>query len=355
MRDPEVTWQESWALALPPHVTPRQRSTALGKAMHAVAEAWYRAEPVAWTTYPAQVFLAGAHLLPHPDRVHAVHVERAIGTLPHEVAVSEHAPPTALNVHGVRFAGYTDLLVSAPAEFLRLKISAPDGWLLSDYKSTANIARYALAPSALLDDVQCNLYAFDAMDRLGLDELPARWVYFETKRKRQALGVDVTVTRKHALRVLEPAAELAHELDAIEDVESATPNPDACEDYGGCTFHKSRGGPCTARRSLGKSIAASTKGNQNMAMSPEMQAKLDAIKNGKGAPAPADTSEGATEGPAPETTDTAPPKPARGRPAGKSKAPEGTLGATMHALADELTAAEALATDVRRRMAEALA
>jgi hypothetical protein len=352
LRDPEVPWHEDMAAGLREGVTARQRSTALGKAMHAAAESWYRGETVEWSTFPAQVFLSGAHLLPHPDRVHAVHVERAIGAAPMPAGVSDHAPPTRLQVHGVWFAGYADLLVSAPAEFVRMRVDAPDGWLLVDYKSTASVARYALTPEALAADVQCNLYALDAMTRLGLDELPARWVYFETKRKRQAAPVDVLVTRKRALEVLQPAAELARELDAIVDVDEAPCNTDACADYGGCVYHVSVGGPCLARRSIGKSIA---KGNKSM--SPEMQKKLDALKAqqaGGAAPPPADETEGATEtAEAPPATTAA--KPARGRPAAKAKAPADGLGATMHALADELTAAEAAVADVRRRMAEALA
>jgi hypothetical protein len=357
MRDPEVPWHESWATALPEGITPRMRSTALGKAMHKVGEAWYRQESVDWSTFPATVFLSGAHLLPHPDRVHTAMVEQPIGDLPHLVPVNEHAPPTALEVHGVRFAGYKDLVVYAPAELDRLHLAGE--WLLVDYKSTASVARYALTPAALLEDVQCNLYALDILERTGQSELgarvPARWVYFETKRKRQALPVDVTVTRAHALRVLEPAAELARELDAIETVDDAAPNPDACEDYGGCTFHQSRGGPCNARRSLGLQIARATKGRLTN-MNDAMKAKLEELKakaaGGTTETEDPNTSPGANQGAA-----DAPPtaKPARGRPASKAKAPAGSLAETMSGLCDELTAAEALVSDVRRRMSEALA
>ena len=274
IRDPRVDWQESWAVKLPPGVTSRMRSLALGVAMHAVVERWYRHEPINWTTYPAQVFLSGAHLLPHPDRVRAGYVEQAIGMLPHAVPVGDHAPPTALEVHGVRFAGFKDLLVHAPAELARLKIAGE--WLLADYKSSASIARYAPKPAALEVDVQANLYGLDACMRLDLDSIAARWVYFETKRKRVAAPVDVTVTRARALDILGPVAELARELDTIETVEDATPNADACEDYGGCTHHVSRGGPCSARRNLGLSIQLRASKKGRIDMTDEMKAKLEA-------------------------------------------------------------------------------
>ncbi len=349
IRDPEVPWNEAWAHALPADVSPRTRSTALGKAMHAVGEAWYRHEPVAWTTYPAQIFLSGAHLLPHPERVTWAHVERPIGTLAHTMPVGEHAPPTVIEVHGVRFAGYKDLVACAPQEHARLDIDAST--VLYDYKSTASIARYALTPDALAADVQCNLYALDTMDVLGVDAVAARWVYFETKRKRQAAPVDVRVTRANALRVLEPAAELARELDAIDAVDDATPNPDACEDYGGCTFHVSRGGPCNARRALGVSIARAHK-ERHTNMTEEMKAKLEALRAGQKQAAPAADAD-ATE-PAADATATAAAKPARTRAPNKAKAPAGSLAETMSALVDELTSAEALVADVRKRMAEAL-
>jgi hypothetical protein len=355
LRDPERPWDEAWATALPADVTPRQRSTALGKAMHAVAEAWYRDEAQDWYTYPAKVFLSGAHLLPHADRVHVVHVEQSIGREPAPAGADEHAPKTILRVHGVAFAGYKDLLVSAPAEFVRLKIDAPDGWLLADYKSTASIASYALTPEALADDVQCNLYGLDVCERLGLDEVPARWVYFETKRKRVAAPVDLVVTRKRALEVLAPAAALARELDAIASVEAAPCNTSACDDYGGCQYHKSRGGPCPATRtSLGKSIAQS-KGTERK-MSPEMQAKLDALKaQAGGAPDTTTTADADSkdEGDAPPPAKS--PAKAAPRKAPAKAAPAGSLAATMSALCDELTSAEALVADVRKRMAEALA
>ncbi len=362
-RTPEVPWQESWAERLPEGVTPRMRSTALGKAMHAIGESWYRHEAPAWSTYPAQVFLSGAHLVPHPDRVATVHVEQAIGDLPHVVPVNAHAPPTALDVHGVRFAGFKDLVAHAPAELARLGMRGE--WGLFDYKSTASIARYALTPATLLEDVQCNLYALDVLERTGLDEIAARWVYFETKRKRQALPVDVVVTRAHALTVLQPIADVARELDAIESVEDATPNPDACGDYGGCEHHVSQGGPCKARRALGLQIARNI---ERQLMTPEMQKKLDDLraKSTGAAPTtdpPADAP--ATDTGAPDETP-APATPTRARAprAAKAKAtaPAGSLGATMAELAAELTEAEAAAAAavvavdaVRARMVEALA
>lgn len=98
-----------------------------------------------------------------------------------------------------------------------------------------------------------------------------------------------------------------------------------------------------------------------MAMSPAMQAKLDALKNA-GTP-PADTTDTDTAtGDAPEERAPAA-KPAPRARAPKAKAaPAGSLGATMAELCTELASAELAVADavaavdaVKARMVEALA
>src|SRR5690606_26890144 len=246
----------------------------------------------------------------HPSLCEA-YPEAAIGTvpLPPREDAREGAPTTALRVHGVLWAGFRDL-VALPTreERKRLRLPpAPHDWVLFDYKTSANVARYALSADALRADVQANLYAIDVIEWLArehglrVDRLPARWVYLESKRGRRAEPRDTVIAYEDAQRVIEPCAALARELDQIERVEDAPQNPRACGDYGGCPYHVSAGGPCDARRSVGTLIQARVKpkrkDNQAMAISEDMKARFAALAN-KGAAATAE----APDAPAETTT-----------------------------------------------------
>jgi len=334
--------------------------------MHTVLEAWYTpgAKPD-WRGLPGKVANSGAHLLPHPTKCELVAVEQPIGnvSLPPDTSVAPRpdAPTVGLDVGGVLWAGFKDLVALVePAEIKRLGVDAPDRILLSDYKSTANIARYALTPAELLTDVQANLYAIDVCERYHLDSVPARWVYFETKKVRRAEPRDAVITYANALDIMAPAVTLARELDAIASVADAPKNPLACGDYGGCPHHISAGGPCDARRSLGGLIQARVKKETAMALSPEVQAKFDALKKGGAAAAPATTpapapDEGAgaaTPAPASKIGGVAKPRTPRAprqvpaKPTAPASAPAatGTVGAVL-ALQAELSNAQAIAAE----------
>lgn len=250
IREPESEWNDKTA-------PPRRRSRAVGKATHAVFEAWQTPGGVPnWRDLPGQIALSGAHHVPHPERVHVARVEAPIGRVPLPPSDKPHAPTVAYELHGVMWAGYRDLLVSAPAEFIRLKIDAPDGWALYDYKTTASIEKYALTPARLAVDPQANLYVAATCDELGLDELPVRWLYLESKKVRRALPVDARIRRDDAKARIEEYAVKARRLDLITSVEDAAMNTGACGEYGGCYYHVSNGGPCNARRSIGALIQA---------------------------------------------------------------------------------------------------
>jgi hypothetical protein len=328
--------------------TPRQRAAALGVAVHAVNEAWHLRRPIDWRGLPGEIALSGAHFMPHPDEALDVYVESGIGNVPLPPRDGD-GPTTALEVHGIRWVGYRDLLV-LPSAKAAARLGVLPHWLLVDYKTTANITRYALTPAELVRDVQANLYALDVCEGFALGAVQARWIYYETKRVRRAHPVDVVLRRDDALEVMRAPAELARELDAISDVASAPKNPAACGDYGGCPHHVSVGGPCDARRSVGALIQARvSKKVNNMALAPDIQARFDALKNksnGTVAPAPAPTPDAtppdaATEAP-PAAAAPAPRSP-RGRKPAAASAPaaaSGVVGIVL-ALQAELTAAQA--------------
>lgn len=262
LRDPELSWADIEAKRVA--FTPRQRSTALGKAMHSHLEAWYGSDGTAgaldWSSLPAQVALSGAHLLPHPSLCEA-RTEEAIGDvlLPPRPDAEPGSPTRALLVHGVLWAGYKDLrALPTHAEAERLGLPLGE-WVLHDYKSTSSIASWALTPATLATNIAANLYGLDDCIRLDVPRVWARWVYFETKHARRAKCVDADIVRDDALALLEAPALLARELDQITRVEDAPQNPHACGDFGGCPFHIKAGGPCNARRSIGGLIQARVK------------------------------------------------------------------------------------------------
>lgn len=245
-------------------VASRDRSTALGTEMHARLEARYRGRPVDWHDLPGSIALSGLHFLPEPARAQTL-VEHPIGQAAIVGATEDHAPPVGFRVAGVLWAGYRDLVARAPEEHERLKIPSP--LVLYDYKSSSDIARYALSSDALRTDFAANLYALATCEEFGLDAVPARWVYFETKRRRYAEPRDAVITRSSAFGIVAAGSERARALDRIEREDQATPNLAACDDYGGCPYRQDLGGPCRAQRSFGQLMQARViKKDGNMAL-----------------------------------------------------------------------------------------
>jgi hypothetical protein len=390
-RDPDVTWAEIAAYKYDKKskrwfgkggsCTSRSRSTALGKEIHATFERWYdrtRGEPD-WRGLPGQIANSACHLLPHPSRVDFAQIEQSIGKVPLPPSKHAHAPKTALLVHGVLWGGYRDLLVEpAHAEARRLKL--PAGLVLHDYKSTADIARYALTSDELRVDVQASLYVADVCKLFGRSELPARWIYLETKENRRALAVDTLIELSRAHDTIGPCADLARELDSYVTSSEAPKNPLACSDYGppdriNCPHHKSNGGTCEVKRSFGALIQLGKKTAKKeaitMALTAEQQAKVEARKAAiaaiaaekaaKEAAASAEPeeekSEGAEEGA--EVEEEAPPKPSApvklaAAVAAKKLAPVSQAD-QLTALAAELKAADKARDAVLAKLRQAVA
>jgi hypothetical protein len=307
--------------------SPGTPATELGTAMHTVGEDWYEGRKPAWHTLPGQIFQSGAHLLPHPTRCADALVELPIGDVPIDNPNAD-GPQTVLEIDGVRWAGFRDL-VAIPLDEEADRLGLPRGRAsVLDYKSCANIARYALTEAELAADLQCNLYAYATATDWQRDRAFARWVYFETKKVRRAKAVDVIIARDAALEIIAPCNALARQLDTLVDVGAAVKNPLACNDFGRvCEHHKSQpGGTCDARRSIGGLIQARVrKAETTMALKPEVAAKMAALraKAAGAAEAPADETEtpddgrdegdGESEtGEAPDTTAAAAPKPKLG-------------------------------------------
>lgn len=305
-RELEIPWAE---IEADPDLkcSTSQRSTALGKAMHTVGQLWYQTEaglvlpkPKSkvlqpdWNSFPGQVFHSGAHLLPHPHDCEKVWIEASIGTSPMPEGASTHAPPTRMKFGDIYLAGYIDLIaIMGTAEAERLKL--PSRLLLADYKSCKTL-NYALTPDTLQDDLAAAIYAYWLCQKFNVNKVFARWPYFETGKIRRATPVDAWLTAGHSLDIIEPFHEVALRLDTLEDISQCEQNTSFCGAYGGCPYHRSAGGDCDARRSIGKQIV--NIGVKKMTVSKEQKDRFAAAraKAGKGkAAAPADEEEAPAE------------------------------------------------------------
>jgi hypothetical protein len=131
-------------------------------------------------------------------------------------------------------------------------------WYLYDHKSTKGKGRdpwaYCKTPEQLAEDPQAIFYALDLMLRHNLDALWIRWVYYNTDLKLHPLAkpVDVELRRDQVFAAAYKWLCVAHEMRGWVRAAKAgaiTPldvpaNPKACDNFGGCAYHFSKGGPC---------------------------------------------------------------------------------------------------------------
>lgn len=403
VRDPNIAWREEFldlkwdhGLGLFVHpttgqrVTAAQRGSALGLGLHATAERWYdpkRGEPD-WHWFPGLVLASGKHLLPEPTAIERVRIEQQIGTEPLPVDDSREprdgAPTHTITVAGVRWAGFVDLEAQGGDELRRLGIAAPDGVAVLDYKSTSSIEKHAKTPAELLRDPQGALYAIAVGQRLGLRSLPERWVYFESKKIRRALAIDVTAELSRAHDVIGPCADLARKLDMISCSADAPKNPaksvtengvtiPACNLYGppdriNCRHHQTNGGTCDYQgRRFGSVVHHIKKKTEIATMTSEekkaaFEAKKAELAAKKAAAAAASSeaeeakSEEAEEAQGEEESVESKPTPVKPKPPGaKAKPAEGSQAATIAALAAELAAVDKARDAVLAKLRAAVA
>ncbi len=275
IREPSVEWETvaKWAYDKPSKrfydspptlatpwahrsCTSRQRTFARGTATHAVLETYYEGGAPDWSTEPGQLAMRMRAHLPAREECLETRVEYSIGETPYP---SEDEPDrTALMVDGVRFLGYVDLevrITRAAAQRLGIECLGASVWVTFDYKTSRDVARYALTPEDAATDEQGVLYAYAGMVRVLYPERTMRWVYAQSEGAKLSKPVDVCFTLAPTRVHLNVFVERARNLERITSVDEATPNPGHCREYGGCPHHVSNGGPCTAVQSLGRMIA----------------------------------------------------------------------------------------------------
>lgn len=324
LRDVEVPWEDIEAGA---PCTSRQRSLSLGSATHFALESRYLRTEYDWSRLPGVIGQSAFGQLPHPDECERVEVEGALGDL---------------TVEGIPWNGRLDLTAWAARsvwEDIGLVTRSP--FVLIDHKTSSNINRYAPSAAELTVGLQPNIYGLALALKHDVPRVTARWSYMQTGRTRKAVPIDFTVERSRAWDVVGEAAAFAHEANKLQSSAEAPRNTAACGDYGGCQYHRSAGGPCDARRSVGALIQARVpKRSEPMTMSPEILAKLNKYKKAS-TPAEPEAAE-------PEAAEPAPAKPARR----KKKA---RTGAAQRAAEPEVEATDAPAATTRTRKPKAAA
>ncbi|HET7133606.1 MAG TPA: hypothetical protein VFJ95_15235 [Gammaproteobacteria bacterium] len=279
LKPPEFTWAqvcawEAWRKTRrgkrPPEPRGGQRSTALGKEVHRLAEIYLTAPPrrvarkrmIDWTDLPG---LCLAELVPHLPEAGSLRrsdVERNV----------------SLKIDGVSWRGVIDVALPPAARAVLESF---------DHKSSGDILRYALLPHAVAERIAAAWRAAvpaKAQARLKLparslrDDLQAcmyvlargedglcRWNYTETKRVRRSLPVVAFIPAAHARKIVRAANEDARAVAALRSQDEAAPNTLACDDYGGCWYRAE--GHCKVPRKLGAVMALNAaKHEENEAM-----------------------------------------------------------------------------------------
>lgn len=312
LRDPEVPWEDIEAGA---PCTSRQRSLSLGSATHFALESWYLHRDYDWSRLPGVIAQTAFGQLPDPQDCESVEVEGALTP----------AGCEPLIVNGIEWNGRLDLTVfAAESVWDWLGITPVSPGVLIDHKTSSNIKRYALTREELEMGLQSNLYGLAKCVEWDVPRITARWSYMQTGRTRKAEPRDFVVERSRAEDVVGKAAEFAHQANALTSSAEAPRNTAACSDYGGCQYHRSAGGPCDARRSVGALIQARVpKKAKDMALSPEMKEKLAKYgkQNDGAASAAAPAGEDAGGGEATPAKPARRKKKARSGPAQRSETP----------------------------------
>lgn len=227
----------------------RTRRKAIGKTGHHILELWVESfrggpgvPPEMWHDIPGRVVTAGLGLIPHPSMLEDYFVERK--------GLDDFVERVTDGVNALEFNMYLDL-VTVEKRNARM--------LVTDYKTTSSFD-WIKTPQELQEDTQGICYPLDVMLEFDLDVIDCRWIYFLTEGAPKARAVDFVVTRdaalKRALPIVNRADELINTMRLGLTADEVPANTGACDLYGGCIYHTSRGGPCTARPSWGKILRA---------------------------------------------------------------------------------------------------
>lgn len=259
----------------------RGKSAILGSVIHSCLEAHLTGKTVYGFTLDKETSADLARLEPSErDRMTKEAPRRALAGLHllpqlNDPAIELVEKEGALKIDAASILPHYTGLAADPLAFvgkLDLTMRRAGAWYLYDHKSTIGKPKepwaYALKPHELVADPQGALYSASVIQKHGLAELWARWVYYLTDPKAhpQAHAVDVRISREESFASAAQWLRLAIEMRAwtrmvrlghitgealtlhdrlLPKVSPADEENSPCKAYGGCGYGCEKGGPCT--------------------------------------------------------------------------------------------------------------
>jgi hypothetical protein len=114
-------------------------------------------------------------------------------------------------------------------------------YVIQDWKSSSNVARYAMTEMDLYRDWQATIYAHHAITEWDWPYVDTLWIYMQTKGGRGSRKVQARLTAEHTGPAWDAFVQKAHAIAEarglrIEDTEACP--PESCKAFGGCEFKK---------------------------------------------------------------------------------------------------------------------
>lgn len=113
--------------------------------------------------------------------------------------------------------------------------------LVLDHKTTRSW-KWKKSKQELLSDTQAGIYAADAMQKTGAEEVDLRWVYYKTEGKPNSDPVDAVINREQVSRILtrtdQTARRIVQVLQTHKRALDVMPDFRGCSAYGGCPFRE---------------------------------------------------------------------------------------------------------------------
>lgn len=192
-----------------PESTPAQKK---GTKVHSILEEYLRqGTPPDPKTELGRIALAGIKYLPTPG-------------------LAEIEEEFAIECDVAKYVGFID--------FSYMKEDMP---IVGDHKTTGNLA-WAKTPMMLRTDTQAILYAVYAIEKHKTDVVGLNWVYYRTKTHPESFLVSLELDREAVEREFLGIQGMARQMVQAHEnnlqAKDLTPNPQSCNNYGGCEFLK---------------------------------------------------------------------------------------------------------------------
>lgn len=220
----------------------RIRRPALGTEAHRILELWYKSHneqgnafaEALWQSEPGAIAFSGLRVIPHPSLLKRFACEHGFS--------KDFIHWASDGAHDYHLKAFVDF--HALDERGRV--------IVIDYKTTSDFRWMKTAAELANDDQQGVLYPLHAMREYGKETAECMWLYLRTEQPYAARAVSfeqhLQRAKEKALPIIRRGAELIERQRLQIAPEDLPANSLACNQYGGCEYHQSRGGPCNPAR-----------------------------------------------------------------------------------------------------------